>query len=390
VPKGINEITYNCISQTNVGFRLNKTFPTHFWSTGSTSSSIQVSNGDITVLSRDPAGVYHQSSRIIVENVFPKETPIVEPVSSLTACVGKTLDLKATPSKYPVNWNTGAIGNTLTVSQPVTYFANYRSNQGCLSPRSNQIIPTFINPPNKPTIFILGRQETVCAGENITIGVSNPNGFDLEWSNGSKESQITFTQQPNQQLTVKLFSNPDCPSPESDPAILNFIEIPETPNLIQDSPFSFIAQNEKEADKYEWFFDNKPLINYFGKNLNNLQDGLYAVRAIKNTTTPSGKLVECISGLSTIISYQKNTQLFGMAVYPNPIIDGKINFASDFEIENVNIAIYNTIGEKTIEFDLPLLRNYTLFEVDPNKYVGKYYLKLTHEGISRTFPIIFE
>jgi uncharacterized delta-60 repeat protein len=53
--------------------------------------------------------------------------------------------------------------------------------------------------------------------------------------------------------------------------------------------------------------------------------------------------------------HQNNTQAFGMTLFPNPVIKGGvINLLSTFNTgEKINIALFNVMGEKIFEYQLP-------------------------------------
>ncbi len=390
IPKFINEILYNCVNQSTVNLRLEKSFSTYFWSNNSNSSTIQTNTGDITVLAKDNFGNYFQSSRLIISNVFPKEPIAINPVISLTACVGKSLELQATKSKYDVNWNTGAIGQKITVSQSTPYFANYRSVQGCLSTPSNILNPRFINPPPKPKIEVLKSDGYICAGDILELNVQNPENFAVLWSNGLTSNQIKISQNASTPLNVTFYSNFDCPSEPSEPSPTFILDVPKTPNIVQNGPFLMQAISIDNPSKFQWLFENKIIPNSTQKDLIATKDGFYSVQAIKTFTTPQSRILECKSGISTLVSYKSNPKDFGITVYPNPITDGKFYLATGTEIKNLKLTIFNLIGQKIQELSVPNLMFLYEFNISKSKLNGMYLLNLNYNGLSRTFPLIFE
>ncbi len=390
MPKFINEILYSCVNQSTVNLRLGKSFTTYSWSNNSNSATLQTNTGDITVLARDNFGNYFQSSRLIINNVFPKDLPTISPVISLTACVGKNLELQASKSKYEVNWNNGAIGQKLTVSQASPYFANFRSVQGCLSARSNTLTPRFVSPPAKPVIEVLKSDGYICAGEVLELNVPNPENFEVLWNNGLTSNQIKISQNTSIPLKVTLYSNFDCPSEPSETPPTFILDVPKTPDIIQSGPFSLQANSIDKPNKFQWFFENKIIPNSSEKDLIAPNDGFYSVLAIKKISTPQGRILECKSGISTLLSYKKNPVDFGISVYPNPITDNKFYLASDREIKNLKLKVINSIGQIVQELTVPNLLYPFEFNFSKRKLDGMYFLNLNYSGLSRTFPLIFE
>ncbi|MFC3810679.1 sialate O-acetylesterase [Lacihabitans lacunae] len=386
----IVEIKYNCLSQTSVSLKLDKTYTSYQWNTGWTGNTIQTSSGEYSVIVRDGFGNYQFSNAINAANVFPKFNPVVSPTVSLTACVGNSVELQSTTSKYDVNWNNGTIGSKLIVSNTSPYFAYFRSAQGCLSGASNQLRANFVDPPAKPNTTLLNSDGYVCEGGEINLKVENPNGFEVLWSTGEKSNNIKLLSNLPAPLKVKLFSNFDCPSPESNAVSYNFIKNPTLPSITKTGPFSIKAETEKTPSKFEWYFNNSLISNQTAQEISISQNGIYGVKAIESFTTPAGRILNCISPLSTQTDFTINRELFGISAYPNPVKDGIFYLTSDQNIENITVKIYNSIGQIVEERFVANLSLPVKFSIRTNKVIGKYFVQLNYKGLSRTFPLIFE
>lgn len=388
--KGINEISYNCVNQNTASFKLNGNFSSYSWSNNSSNSSIEASNGDVSVLARDAVGNYYQSSKINVRSIYPLITPVISPSISLTACQGKSVELSASVSKYDVNWNNGFIGNKLITTQDTPFFANYRSSQGCLSERSNSLTPKFIFPPGKPTAEVINNEGYVCAGEKLTFKVNNPQNFDIEWSTGQKTPTIELSENLNTPLTVRLYSNFDCVSVSSEAVPFLFLDVPKTPKLIQSGPFSLSVDTLASDLVYEWYLDNKLVSSFIAREISVKDNGFYAVKAVRSSKTPTNKTLTCKSGISTLVSYTKNLNAYGIRVYPNPIMGETFKIAADKELKNAKIEIINSVGQLLSETQTSSIQFPLELKV-PNKQLGgKYFLRLSYDGFTRTFPLILE
>ncbi|MBP6618721.1 MAG: hypothetical protein KA188_00625 [Leadbetterella sp.] len=390
LPKGLAEIKYSCINFSDITLKFDKIYQSYQWSTGASSSQIQANSGEISAVLRDGYSNLYYTNRITVPNVFPKIAPIISPVISIVGCVGKTVELQAKPSKYEVNWNNGTISNKISANQVSAYFASYRSIQGCLSPKSNELYPIFVNPPSKPGIELINTDGYECIGKTISLKVSNPLNHDVIWSTGQKTNEFSITENQAIPIKVTLYSNYDCPSTESDTLKYRFLANPKTPNIEKTGPFSVKAIELEPVQKFEWFLDNNFLLSQADPNLFVNKNGFYAVKAVKSILTSTNRVLECKSGISTQQAIAKDNNLYGISVYANPVIDGKVKIAADKELKNVKITIYNDAGQKEYEIALDSLKLPTELDLSSKKISGKHILKLDYSGLTRSFPLIFE
>ncbi len=391
LPKGINEVKFSCLDQSTVEFRSGNQFQTYEWSTGSNSSRIQTNQGDINLRTTDVFGNIIYSNRVFANNVYPKEIPTISGDGSNVGCKGKPLNLKTNQSKYGVLWSTGNTNATISVSQKGDFTAQFRSNQGCLSNRSNNISINFVDAPNKPNVELVNNSGFACEGKNIDLRVNNPNNFGVLWSNGEKTNSVRLNKQASKPLTVSLLSTPDCPSPESDSVKYGFISIPTAPKLEQTGPFSLKAiTNEKNLSAFEWYLDNKLVFSKPANEIPIQTTGLYSVKAVRSVEYSPGKVEECKSSISGLVSPTVFDSRDGMRVYPNPIVDGKFYISSLSNLNNVEISVYNAAGSLIQKSTSPSLNLPVTIDLSKYKLIGKYLVKVSSGVYYRTFPIIFE
>jgi Carbohydrate esterase, sialic acid-specific acetylesterase/Secretion system C-terminal sorting domain len=389
--KGINEVKFNCFDQNTIEFRSANNFQTYQWSVGGSNSKIQTNNqGDISLRTTDVFGNIIYSNRIIANNVFPRENPIISGEGSNLGCIGKALNLKTSPSKYNVIWSNGATSPNISVSQKGDFFAQYKSNQGCISNRSNNFSVNFIAPPTKPTIELVNSSGFVCEGKTIDIRVNNPNNYEVLWSNGIKQNTVRLSKKESK-LTASLLSTPDCPSPESDSIKYGFIATPVTPRLEQSGPFSLKAITaDKNLSSYEWYLDNKLYFSKPNSEIPILTSGLYAVKTVRSVEYAPGKLEECKSSQSGLVSPTVFDPKDGMRVYPNPSFDNKFSITSLTNLKDVEIVIFDEIGNMITKINTPNLNLPILIDMTKYKPNGKYLVKVSSGAYYRTIPIIFE
>jgi hypothetical protein len=386
LPKGIAEIKYSCLNLSDVTFRFDKIYQSYQWHNGTSNSQLTASSGVL----RDGFSNLYYTNRINVPNVFPKIAPVISPTVSIIGCVGKAVELQAKPSKYEVNWNNGVIANKINANQVGTFFASYRSPQGCLSPKSNNLFPTFVNPPQKPGIEILNSDGFECLGSTINLKVSNPQNFDVVWSTGQKTNEFSITNNQSVPIKVTLYSNYDCPSVDSDTLKYRFLANPKTPSVEQTGPFSVKAIELEPVQKFEWFLDNNFLVSQPQPDLFVNKNGFYAAKAVKSILTSTNRVLECRSGVSTQLGMTIDKNLYGISVFANPVIDGKVKIAADRELQNVKVTIFNDAGQKEYETTFETLKLPVEIDLSSKMLSGKHILKMDYTGLSRSFPLIFE
>lgn len=390
LPKGIEEIKYSCLNGNDVNFKIDKTYQSYLWSNNTNSSQTNANSGDISALLKDGYTNLYYTNKIKVSNVFPKNAPIINPTISSIGCIGKSIELQATPSKYEVNWSNGFIGNKINVNQSSNIFATYKSVQGCVSQKSNNLYPQFVNPPQKPNIDLLNSDGYACIGGPISFRVNNPQNFDVVWSTGQKTNDISIKDNQNVPIKVTLYSNYDCPSLDSDTLRYRFLSNPKTPIIERSGPFAVKATSFEPVQKFEWFLDNNLLTTQDSPNLFVNKNGFYSVKAVKSLMTTTNRILECRSGLSTQQAVSKDNNLYGISVYANPVIDGKIKIAADMELTNVKVSIFNDAGQKEYETTFDSLKLPVEIDLSSKKISGKRILKMDYSGLSRSFPLIFE
>jgi Carbohydrate esterase, sialic acid-specific acetylesterase len=388
--KGINEVKFNCIDQNTTEFRSANSFQTYEWSVGGNNSKIQTNQGDISLKTTDVFGNIIYSNRIFANNVYPKESPIITGEGSNLGCIGKPLTLKTNPSKYNTLWSSGASTSNITVNQKGDFTAQYKSSQGCFSGRSNNFSVNFIAPPNKPNVDVVNSSGYVCEGKTLDLRVNNPNNFEVLWSNGLKTNTIRLNQKVNN-LSVSLLSTPDCPSPASDSIKYGFIAIPVTPRLEQSGPFSLKAiTSDKNLSSYEWFLDNKLYFSKPSAEIPILTSGLYAVKAVRSLEYAPGKIEECKSSQSGLVSPTVFDPKDGMRIYPNPSKDSKFSITSLANLKDVDISIFDETGRLVLKVNTPSLNLPLLIDMTKYNPIGKFLVKVSSGEYYRTLPIIFE
>jgi hypothetical protein len=155
----------------------------YLWSTGAVTQAIYakvsgnytvtVSNGTCTATSV-PASV----------TVNPSPVAIITASGSPNLCTGQSVVLSANTSSSYL-WSTGAVTQSITVSNAGTYTVTVTSN-GCTSAASNPVVVTVTSNPT-PTITASGAT-TFCSGGSVTLTSSAATNY--LWSTGATTQSI--------------------------------------------------------------------------------------------------------------------------------------------------------------------------------------------------------
>jgi gliding motility-associated-like protein len=154
---------------------------THVWTTGATTSSIQVTaSGTYGVTVSNAACT---ASDMITVTVL--ETP-QDVLQDRTACVGVPVTLDAGNAGATYLWDTNANSQQITVTQPGTYTVTVTNANGCSATFDAQV--TFVQPP----VVALGADTVLCEGQSLMLDAGNA-GSTYLWNTGATGRTIQVT-----------------------------------------------------------------------------------------------------------------------------------------------------------------------------------------------------
>jgi len=160
---------------------------TYLWSTGSTASSIAVSESGSYWLTADLEGC--KVSDTVMITVTPLPAPDLGTDGDI--CPEQVIVLDGRDAHYPVSsyrWNTGDTTSSLPVSTAGTYWVEVTSPYSC---KGSDTV-TFTYHP-LPTV-LLGDDTTVCEETPLVLHVFSVNSDSLRWSDGSNGDALTITE----------------------------------------------------------------------------------------------------------------------------------------------------------------------------------------------------
>lgn len=153
---------------------------TYEWSTGATTQTITVfESGIYSVTIVDGAGCTDADT--IAVNIT--SAPVVDLGSDITICAGESVILNAENPGADYLWNTGAITQTITVTESGNYGVLVTNIGGCTS--DDMIHITVQELP----IINLGVDAVICEGESLLLDAGNA-GATYNWNTGATTQTI--------------------------------------------------------------------------------------------------------------------------------------------------------------------------------------------------------
>lgn len=160
------------------------------WNTGAVSSAIGVTSaGTYYAVATNNCGTSGASNSIVITASSTPSSPSVSSSGGPLLCNGAAATLTTSPSYGgTIYWNTGATGNSISVSAAGNYYA-YESNGCGNGGNSNVVAFATSSTPSAPTVTPSGNQQ-LCNGASVTL---SSNGSNVLWSNGATGNTITVS-----------------------------------------------------------------------------------------------------------------------------------------------------------------------------------------------------
>lgn len=152
----------------------------HSWNTGSPDSAIWVNtSGLYTGTVQNACGVEMDAIRI---TAVPFPSGMLPPDTIL--CPGQTYTVTVNvPPTSTINWNTGVSGPSILIGSPGGMFICYETN--ACGTGSDTIIVTYDTLPSPDA----GPDSMICAGEILTLDLSDPIATSYNWIGGPATAQ---------------------------------------------------------------------------------------------------------------------------------------------------------------------------------------------------------
>ncbi len=161
-------------------------YQTYLWSTGDTTSAIEVSSSGLYSLTVTDLYGFESSDTIRVN--FPSAKLYSE---DTILCSGSSLEISTNLDEnedYSYLWSNGDTNSSVIINEPGDYWVTITDNEGCtaFSDTLSIILDDFTD------TFSLGEDQELCSGETLYAipGMEDPEGFSFLWT---RQSDPEFT-----------------------------------------------------------------------------------------------------------------------------------------------------------------------------------------------------
>ncbi len=153
----------------------------HLWSTGATTSSINVSTPGSYTVTVNNGACSTSDTRVLTILDLP-----VDVLTDATRCVGESITFDAGNADATHLWSNGATTSTIAVQANGNYSVIITNAAGCTA--TYEANATFVAPP----VVALGVDTTLCDGQVLTLDAGNP-GCTYTWSHGADSRSVPIT-----------------------------------------------------------------------------------------------------------------------------------------------------------------------------------------------------
>lgn len=322
-------------------------------------------------------------------STVPPAAPVEVPAIS-AACVTENNAVRISlPSGFAsYEWNTGAKGNSITVSKAGTYRATVRDASGNSTLTSVVVLDNDAK-PSTPSILQEGQQQA-CADSSFQFSVSD-NGNIYSWykenTTAAVATGVTARISESGNYYVKAQNIFGCVSDNSANSSLIVRAKISKPVIEASGPFSISASIPEGAQVNEQFLWRLPNSekDTTATLVKILKSGIYSTKAKVTYTIGSNSLV-CYS--DTAAKEFKTNEQNDVVIYPNPSQGTYVYIESRDNIKSPVVTLFDIYGRviksEALKEDLS-----SRLQIDVSLLpTGKYILRVTGQGESITKQII--
>ncbi|HOZ81764.1 MAG TPA: choice-of-anchor L domain-containing protein [Bacteroidia bacterium] len=167
-------------------------YASYLWSNGNTTPSITTNvSGNYTVTVTDANGCVGSSNYNLL--AFQNPIPVISGTAAICQNQNSVLDAGSFASWQ---WSTGAVSQTISVTQSGTYSVTVTNTDGCVASTSFNVV---VNPLPVP---IISGTSAFCSGNSSVLTTGGGSFTSYQWNTSATSNAITVTAQGNYVVTV--------------------------------------------------------------------------------------------------------------------------------------------------------------------------------------------
>lgn len=240
-------ISVNCAGNNQLTLTVHDDLRSVNWNNGSNNRSVNVGGGSYKAKITTNSGQVIYSPEIRVPGQVQPATPNIRLEGSNPICIGNEATLIA-DNVIEARWNTGFVGNRMTISTAGDFQVNVKNIYGCEA-QSNVISVGVISSPLPPVPNInIEGSTTFCEGGVVSL--TSTSQVNNTWSNGSGDKTLQIHN--TGIYSVRAIDNQGCYSAFSSPVTITVHPNPAKPFVgIEGSTIFCEGGNVKLTSNYE-------------------------------------------------------------------------------------------------------------------------------------------
>ncbi|MGR3809965.1 sialate O-acetylesterase [Jiulongibacter sp. NS-SX5] len=373
--KPIAPLEISCENNTASRIGIPSDYSMYRWHDGQQVTSRVEAGGTVRAILRDENECFKLSTAVNSSAIL-FNSPSAAWAEKDVLCPQETLTLRADTRFRNVIWADSSLNASLQINQSGEYSYTAENGAGCrLTAESKQItdqqVPDFANPPRfMINGFVLDADTsiTLCEGSDVMLDAIGE-WDSIRWSDGNMEFQRQVSESKN--LNYFGYYGAGCSSELSSSSELTFLELPESPTIIERGFTEVELLDQKENSSIAWTING--ILSGSGENPIKLDGpGSYSISAVESIEI--SEVLTCTSGESNELMVNVPNTLIN--VYPNPV------YRSNAFVENIEttsdaeIFLYDIKGR--LLFKSGLIQNWNeRIELPVSELpVGFYFVKV--------------
>ena len=352
-------------------------FADYSWSTGESSSIIEVSETDrYIVIATDYNGCISEDSvDITVHN------PTIDLAPTTEICMGDEITFDAGTGFSTYLWSNSSTDQTITVTTAGTYSVTVTDEYSCSDNASVELTV------NDLPVIDLGDNEEICEGNEVTIDAGA--GFSsYEWSNSATTQTITVGDAGKYIVIVTDANN--CSNNDSIEIIVNSLPVVDLGDDVTISTEESVTLDAGAGfASYEWNdASTNQTLNVDGTTTGAGTFEYYVIVTDANTCSNSDTIIVTIN-VAEGINFLKMSKFVN--IYPVPAKDYiNLNFVTDYN-ENLIIELIDIAGSLIYRDQIDNILANEKYQIDVTKNSnGIYYIKIYNNKISSIEKVIIQ
>jgi hypothetical protein len=339
------------------------------WSTGDSTQRIRVDvAGDYVVQVEDAYGCRAWSDTVRVLSVA-SPSPRINAVEGPVYCGGEALTLDAGANYLAWRWNTGAVTQTISVTDSGAYWVEVTGIGGCTG------VSDTINVKNEDMTEgftpALRGSSPLCPGD--TLWLDAPDGMRAwVWNTGSRQRSLAVTSAGRYAVTALTPGGCEIRS--------SIVDVSMIPAAIPTITRTGDLLRTDSARSWQWYLDGLPIAGATERFYHARATGSYTVRIVDE----HGCTLVSPAFVVSVLSVTVPDEVEELIMYPEPT-RGTLNIIFPQQLRQARISLYSLLGQLLLYRDLETVTATREAHIDISNIPAGVYVLHVHASTNSWF-----